>query len=120
MSDLQPGRYTITNVAHKSYVGRALAEDLSLMPKRIVGLPQGVDPWQPVSCSHTRKLHGIRLTLLLQWTVEKLPNGNFKLAAHDKEAYTTVIDNKVFALLLPEPPSMEWKITKTEKDGKYM
>ncbi len=40
---LKSGTYIISSVSADSYIGRNLAEDLSLNPKRVIILPKGVE-----------------------------------------------------------------------------
>jgi hypothetical protein len=43
MSDLQSGTYIVFGKSTNQPIGRALAEDKSLGPKRVVNLPGGVE-----------------------------------------------------------------------------
>ena len=41
---LSSGLYVITSVADNRSIGRFLVEDLSLLPKQLFALPEGIEP----------------------------------------------------------------------------
>ncbi|KAF8882960.1 hypothetical protein BD779DRAFT_1626449 [Infundibulicybe gibba] len=97
VSQLESGLYLISSRQDEVYVGRHFVEDLSLLPKRILSLPHGVQAPR------------------VSWIVEKLPNGRYRLRAGG--APTGVKDNLVFALLIDIFPAEEWVITHRENHG---
>ena len=93
---LESGKYFIFSVTHGAPVGRNPdVEDRSLLPFAVYMLPNSVQP--PVVstrshppthlsighlCSPVLPPLGPR-AVLLQWDVEKLPNGNYRLQTRD-------------------------------------
>jgi len=92
---LQAGAFTITSVSSKLPVGRSEREDLSLNPKRIITLPQGVQP--PI------------------WEVQRVESGNYILKARGNP--TATFDRLLWAVLLDQPRPSEWKITARPQAG---
>ncbi|KAI0088752.1 proteinase inhibitor [Irpex rosettiformis] len=90
------GLYQIFCAADNVPIGRALAEDLSLLPKRVITLPPDAAPTRP-------------------WIVIKNPNDTFTIKVAD--APTAEIDGKLFGVLLDSPPPTEWKLTPIERNG---
>lgn len=60
MSDLRSGIYTITSAPYKLAVGLHMVDDLSLRPKKVVALPEGVQAPSasilPASDTHQRAM----------------------------------------------------------------
>ncbi|KAI0793524.1 hypothetical protein C8Q75DRAFT_713078 [Abortiporus biennis] len=83
----------------KNKVGRYWIEDKSLLPKRIVLLPEtgGPDGWSP------------------EWTIEKKDEGYIMKSLNN---YTAGLDGKLVAILIPDmaPPQI-WKITPQPRHG---
>ncbi|KAH7924148.1 hypothetical protein BV22DRAFT_531734 [Leucogyrophana mollusca] len=97
MAKLETGHYNIVNLAQESgSIGRFPIEDKSLLPKRIVVIPQSIKP--------------------SRWIVEALPNGRYILK--NGGAPTAETDNLVFAFLRDEKKE-EWKITYRENHDAY-
>ncbi|KAF3929099.1 hypothetical protein ABW20_dc0107213 [Dactylellina cionopaga] len=94
---IETGRYIIDPKDKKlGWVGRHFIEDRSLLPKKILTLPEGVQP--------------------PQWILEKLPSGNYIFRAND--ATTGVKDGLLWALLIDMFPAEEWFLNK--QDGNIM
>ena len=55
------------------------------------------------------------LVKLLQWDLERLDNGRYKLSA--RGAPTGAIDRLLFAFLIEGDKAEEWVITKRKDDG---
>ncbi|KAF8657106.1 hypothetical protein AX16_002293 [Volvariella volvacea WC 439] len=89
---LSNGLYLIKNGAY--FVGRSPAEDLSLRPKRILLLPEGVTA--------------------PRWEVESTGE-HYILKAQG--APTTSIGGEVYALLVNEDGAEKWKLEKDVKRG---
>ncbi|TFK31010.1 hypothetical protein BDQ12DRAFT_730025 [Crucibulum laeve] len=95
MTSLTSGHYIIRNVSKADgSVGRNLAEDKSLNPKKIVSLPSSIQAEA--------------------WIIEELPNGNYKLRARGSP--TGARDGKVYAFLTENGD--EWKVTRRENHGR--
>ncbi|KAK7047234.1 hypothetical protein VNI00_006900 [Paramarasmius palmivorus] len=90
---LESGLYIIKNQG--KYIGRNLAEDMSLLPKRIVTLPESVQA--------------------PRWEVEKKDDNKYILKCQ-KDA-TVQFDNLVWAALLPEPLPEKWCIEHVPHHG---
>jgi len=86
---LTAGRYIITSLGNKLPVGRSQHEDLSLNPKRVITLPQGVQP--------------------SVWEIQRAGSGNFIIRVNGDP--TATFDNLLWAILHQEPRPSEWKIT---------
>ncbi|KAH7888149.1 proteinase inhibitor [Phlebopus sp. FC_14] len=95
---LEPGTYTITSPALKNWevVSRHRVEDHSLLPKRVLAIPPSV-------------------ASSLKWKVECVGEDRYKLSIG---GHTAALDDKLYAVLLPEPPAEEWKITYVERAAK--
>ncbi|KAJ8074829.1 hypothetical protein PM082_019154 [Marasmius tenuissimus] len=83
MSNLESGHYIINNAG--SSIGRYMVEDLSLRPKRIVTLPQGVVPFH--------------------WIIEKV-NDKYLLKAIG--CATGEYDGHVYAFLIDQGRAEHW------------
>ncbi|KAF8642476.1 hypothetical protein AX16_009477 [Volvariella volvacea WC 439] len=92
---LTSGRYLIKN--RDNYVGRALREDMSLLPKAVLLLPEGVEA--PV------------------WEVEVLEDGLVILKTRNSTAARQA--DRVVAILMEEIPAQQWKLTNDERSGPY-
>jgi len=92
---LESGIYIISNKFDNAFVGRLRYEDKSLLPKKVVTLPAGIEA--------------------PQWNIEALPNNRYKLSI--RGAPTAEIEGGLFAVLLPEPAPAEWTITKRDNHG---
>ncbi|KAK6542038.1 hypothetical protein TWF694_007809 [Orbilia ellipsospora] len=97
---LESGTYTIRNKINNNPVGRFIVEDRSLLPKRVLSLPQDNRSELPV------------------WKIEKSKSDSYRLKA--RGGVTTAIDNMLFALLLEEEgllsPS-EWRLVPHPEHG---
>jgi len=86
---LNNGIYIIqSKVSNGAHIGRFMIEDLSLLPKRIHALPQGIQAPHLI--------------------IHKLDNGKYTIKAGG--APTGVVDGRLFALLIDIHPATEWKI----------
>ncbi|THG95045.1 hypothetical protein EW026_g6535 [Hermanssonia centrifuga] len=94
---LKEGNYIIRNRAQGQFIGRNLAEDLSLLPKKVINLPHGVQA--PV------------------WTVLPVNDSDNKYRFKIGGSYVAEIDHLLFAVLLEEPLPTEWRVTPSERDG---
>ncbi|THG95043.1 hypothetical protein EW026_g6533 [Hermanssonia centrifuga] len=95
---LPSGNYIITSKVPDGQslsIGRNLAEDKSLLPKKVISLPPGVEA--PV------------------WAVQLLDNGKYILKIGG--AATAEFEDKVFAVLLDVPIPTEWTITHVPQHG---
>ncbi|PSR87359.1 hypothetical protein PHLCEN_2v5176 [Hermanssonia centrifuga] len=95
---LPSGNYIITSKVPDGQslsIGRNLAEDKSLLPKKVISLPPGVEA--PV------------------WAVQLLDNGKYILRIGG--AATAEFEDKVFAVLLDVPIPTEWTITHVPQHG---
>ncbi|KAG8979646.1 hypothetical protein FRB94_010086 [Tulasnella sp. JGI-2019a] len=89
---LEDGNYTITSHSSDQFVGRNMAEDRSVLPKRVVSLPLGMQA--PM------------------WELRREgPNCKLSIGGN----HTAGIDNKLYAILIPEPIATEWKIEPAEQ-----
>ncbi|KAM6494659.1 hypothetical protein JOM56_009282 [Amanita muscaria] len=86
---LKSGIYIISSKANGLHIGRHPREDRSLRPKVVLTLPADVQAPKV-------------------WRVEKLPDDVYKLSTLG--SYATEINEKVFAVLQPEPEPTEWTI----------
>ncbi|KAK6335167.1 hypothetical protein TWF718_010603 [Orbilia javanica] len=94
---LEPGRYFIQAKSTHYVVGRYYVEDRSLLPKRILSLSQTAGGLPP------------------EWLVEKTGDGTYRMKAQD--TYTGVIDQKLYAFLLPEPAPVDWVVKSHPEQG---
>ncbi|KAF9522981.1 hypothetical protein CPB83DRAFT_863648 [Crepidotus variabilis] len=95
MAPLPNGRYIIRSVGARKFVGRSPREDYSLLPKRVILLPDGVQaPF---------------------FEFQSTDRGTKILAGGNS---TAEIDRNLFAVLLPEPPAEDWKIQAIPQSGK--
>lgn len=92
---LESGIYIIQSKSQGGYVGRNSTEDRSLLPKKVVILPQGVEA--------------------PKWEIEKLDNG--KYAFKTGGSHTAGFDKQLWAVLLPEPIATKWRIEPQPRDG---
>ncbi|KAI0341519.1 proteinase inhibitor [Trametopsis cervina] len=89
---LPTGTYEIRSAVNDQFwVGRPLAEDHSLLPKPITTLPKDQIVSRP-------------------WLVVQSDGENQYILKVGGDP-TAEIDNKLFAVLLPEPPATVWKLT---------
>ncbi|CCM03311.1 uncharacterized protein FIBRA_05439 [Fibroporia radiculosa] len=93
---LQSGTYIINKVAsgEGSYVGRNIVEDLSLLPKRVVIHPPGVE-FSFLACSANTHAGDD-----LKWEIIDLGDGRYKLTVGG--APTSEKEDLVWALLLEQ------------------
>lgn len=114
MSKLTSGTYLIKSKAVDGYVGRAIREDMSLLPKAIVILPQSqetsvVIPFPSTFCVANP---------FLKWHLEVC--GPNEAILKIRNAPTAALNGEVVALLQGEPPE-EWRVTLDERRGEaYM
>ncbi|KAF3171781.1 hypothetical protein TWF225_010463 [Orbilia oligospora] len=94
---LETGLYFIQAKSTHYNVGRYYVEDRSLLPKRVLSLSQAVGG------------------LPSEWLVEKTGDRTYRMKAQD--AYTGVIDDKLYAFLLPEPAPVDWVIKAHPEHG---
>jgi hypothetical protein len=111
---LSTGEYYIRNEG--IFAGRNRHEDFSLNPKAIF-CPTDDPKGQLVS-----NLYSVVATRsdpfnLLQWTIQALPNGRYKLLAGGNP--TGERNKLLYALLIEEEKAEEWIITKQERSGQY-
>ncbi|KAK1230190.1 hypothetical protein PQX77_006736 [Marasmius sp. AFHP31] len=83
---LESGHYIINNAG--SSIGRYMIEDLSLRPKRVVSLPQGVVPFH--------------------WIIEKVNDDKYLLKAIG--CATGELDGHVYAFLIDQGKAEHWKL----------
>ncbi|KAK6510488.1 hypothetical protein TWF506_009595 [Arthrobotrys conoides] len=93
---LETGIYTIQSKSTQYHVGRFYIEDLSLRPKRVMSLSQNVGAKPP------------------HWLIEKTGD-TYRLKALD--AYTAVLEGKLFAIHLSEPEPVDWVINAHPEQG---
>ncbi|KAL3425428.1 hypothetical protein PVAG01_02219 [Phlyctema vagabunda] len=98
---LKSGLYIISSLAalregSRGLISRNLNEDRSLGPKPIALQPDG-SPNRP-------------------WEVREVDSGKFILS--NAGAPTCVLDNKLFAVLLSQPPPEKWVITSRPQAGR--
>ncbi|KAI0789335.1 hypothetical protein C8Q75DRAFT_806981 [Abortiporus biennis] len=98
---LESGKYLISAMATegKNKVGRYWIEDKSLLPKRIILLPEtgGPDGWSP------------------EWTIEKKDDGYIMKSLNN---YTAGLNGELVAILIPDmAPPQNWKITAQPRHG---
>ncbi|KAJ3790416.1 serine protease inhibitor [Lentinula aff. detonsa] len=91
---LETGRYTIKN--GDNVVGRALAEDLSLLPKRIILAPSDRDS---------------------TWIIEKSKHNENEYLLISNGSPTTHIEDHIFALLVHQSQATKWTIKAVPKYG---
>ncbi|KAJ3820073.1 serine protease inhibitor [Lentinula raphanica] len=89
---LETGLYIIKNA--DKIVGRALAEDLSLLPRRII-----------LAESDNKFI----------WVIEKLDNDTYKFISEGSP--TTHFDHKVFGLLLEHDKATKWHVIPVSQHG---
>ncbi|KAJ3756394.1 serine protease inhibitor [Lentinula raphanica] len=89
---LETGLYIIKNA--DKIVGRALAEDLSLRPRRII-----------LAESDNKSI----------WVIEKLDNDTYKFISEGSP--TTHFDHKVFGLLLEHDKATKWHVIPVSQHG---
>ncbi|KAF3916206.1 hypothetical protein AA313_de0208501 [Arthrobotrys entomopaga] len=99
---LESGAYTIRNKINNNPVGRFIVEDKSLLPKRVLSLPQDKQTELPV------------------WKIEKsdIDSDSYRLKA--RGGVTTAIDNMLFAMLLDEEGPLgpsEWRLVPHPEHG---
>ncbi|KAF3125576.1 hypothetical protein TWF703_010904 [Orbilia oligospora] len=94
---LETGLYFIQAKSTHYNVGRYYVEDRSLLPKRVLSLSQAVGG------------------LPSEWLVEKTGDRTYRMKAQD--TYTGVIDDKLYAFLLPEPAPVDWVIKAHPEHG---
>ncbi|KAF3931436.1 hypothetical protein ABW19_dt0202727 [Dactylella cylindrospora] len=95
---LEPGLYIIRSKAFPNFIGRRNQEDMSLLPKKIMTLPEGVEA--------------------PRWEVQRHEGGpepHYTLKAGG--SHTATIDDKLWAILLPEPIAERWIITAQPQHG---
>ena len=122
---LESGKYFIFSMLHGAPVGRNLIEDSSLLPKAIYKLPDGSEPsvvstrslLSPIAPGHLRSpvLLPLPRAVLLQWDVEKLPNGNYKLL--NRRAAVGALEGRLLAFLIDGEAlldSLEWSIQRAD------
>ncbi|KAF9523926.1 hypothetical protein CPB83DRAFT_862140 [Crepidotus variabilis] len=94
MAPLPDGRYIIQSVSAKKFIGRSPREDLSLNPKRVMLLPEGIRaPFFEVKSS----------------------GSGYKILAGGNP--TAEFDRSLWAILLDRPPAEEWKIQAIPQSG---
>ncbi|KAF6753586.1 proteinase inhibitor [Ephemerocybe angulata] len=97
MEALTTGQYLIVSLANKLPVGRALREDRSLNPKKIITLPR--DEESP------------------RWVIEKdWQEGAYKISIRGGTAIE--LNGLLFAGLIPDLPNNTWKIESQPQHGK--
>ncbi|WP_378734283.1 I66 family serine proteinase inhibitor [Nocardia brasiliensis] len=95
--EIESGFYYLRNLASGKYIGRLLAEDQSLLPKRVVSLPNQF-------AGQTRFLF------------EKMSDNGYKVTVNGGRLIE--IDERLFAALLPEPdPDQRWNLAQDERTG---
>ncbi|KAF8638991.1 hypothetical protein AX17_001794 [Amanita inopinata Kibby_2008] len=113
---LQSGFYTIRN--GDKFVGRYEIEDRSLLPKRVLVGDDNIQVKVSISWFDLSISTAHMMALNLEWVVEALSNGRYKLSTG--KAPTVAIDNKLFALLMDEDKPEEWVITERPQAGDSM
>jgi len=97
MAPLKPGRYFITCLYGGLPIGRPLREDRSLLPKAVVALnPRDERTDQAV------------------FDLELKDNGTYLIKSFGN--FTANINDRLFAILLPEPAPQNWVLKKSERD----
>ncbi|KAG8996129.1 hypothetical protein FRB94_008554 [Tulasnella sp. JGI-2019a] len=94
---IESGLYIVVNKANGHNIGRYPVEDRSLLPKRVMVLPQGVQA--PM------------------WIIEKKPDSNYTMKAGGAPASTQ--NSLLFVSLIDgiPPPAASWCITATPQHG---
>jgi hypothetical protein len=111
---LPTDQYYIRN--EQQFAGRNAIEDKSLLPKA-VHCPNDRRDAELVSTPKCSNIANVTLTFsqLLQWVIERLPNGRYKLTT--RGAPTGVVKNLLFAFLIERAQAEEWIITKRKQEG---
>ena len=117
---LRSGQFYIRN--EEKFAGRNLREDLSLNPKSVycpTDLPEAplASNLYSIAATHSDLFNP------LQWTIEALPNGRYKLFISG--APTGEINKLLYALLIEPERAEEWIVTRAERHsdghrGQYM
>jgi hypothetical protein len=111
---LSTGQYHIRN--QETFAGRNAREDASLLPKKVY-CPTDDAEAQLVSDLYSMAATHSDLFNPLQWTIEALPNGRYKLLARGSP--TVELNRLLYAVLIDVEKAEEWIIKKYEQSGQY-
>ena len=112
---VQQGLYLLMVGDNHIPIGRYYIEDRSLLPKRVLSLPQGSQPPQVRLFAVSE--HSWESADVKQWVILKNDSGKYVLKADGAPVF--IKNNLIYADLLGDQATQKWDITPAGADGRY-